>query len=69
MRLTIDPQPWLRAQATIYPTSEIYYFKPLDERVEMFMKPFRLRRDVTLLATQEAQKPLDGMTTAGLRTE
>ena len=63
VRLIIDPQPWLRPQATIYPPSEIYHFRPLDERVEVFMKPFRLRRDVTLLATQEAQKQLAGMTT------
>ena len=46
----------------IYPASEIYHFKPLNERVEVFIRPFRLRRDVTLLATQEAQKMLAGMT-------
>ncbi|MEO7133189.1 MAG: protein-disulfide reductase DsbD domain-containing protein [Vicinamibacterales bacterium] len=61
VQLTIDPQPWLRAQTTIYPASEIYHFKPLDERVEVFMKPFSLRRDVTLLATQEVQKLLGTM--------
>lgn len=58
VQLTLDPQPWLRPQTTVYPASEIYHFKPLDERVEVFMKPFRLRRDVTLLATPEAQKLL-----------
>jgi AhpC/TSA family/Disulphide bond corrector protein DsbC len=63
VRLTLDPQPWLRAQNTIYPASEIYHFKPLDERVEVFMKPFRLRGDVTLLATPEAQKLLGAMST------
>ncbi len=62
VQLTIDPQPWLRSQDTVYPASEIYHFKPLDERVEVFMKPFRLRRDVTLLATPAAQKLLAGMT-------
>lgn len=41
---------------------EIYYFKPLDERVEVFMKPFRLRRDFTLMATPEAQKQLAALT-------
>lgn len=46
----------------IYPASEIYHFKPLNERVEVFIRPFRLRRDVTLLATKEAQKMLAGMT-------
>ena len=44
VQLTLDPQPWLRPQPTIYPASEIYHFKPLDERVAVFMKPFRLRR-------------------------
>ena len=62
VRLEIDPQPWLRLQSTIYPVSEIYHFKPLDERVDVFMKPFRLRRDVTLLATPEAQKLLGALT-------
>jgi hypothetical protein len=64
VQLTIDPQPWLRPQATVYPASQIYHFKPLNERVEVFMKPFQLRRDLTLLATPEAQKLLGGMTTA-----
>lgn len=64
VRLTLDPQPWLRPQATTYPASQIYHFKPLDERIEVFMKPFQLRRDVTVLATPEAQKLLAAMTTA-----
>ena len=61
VQLTIDPQPWLRPQATAYPSSEIYHFKPLDERVEVYAKPFRLTREVTLLATPEAQKQLAAM--------
>lgn len=61
VQLAIDPLPWLRPQATVYPASEIYHFKPLDERVEVFMTPFRLRRDVTLLATQSVQKQLGAM--------
>jgi hypothetical protein len=63
VKLTIDPQPWLRPQATLYPASQIYHFKPLDERVEVFMQPFQLRRDLTLLATPDAQKLLGGVTT------
>jgi peroxiredoxin len=61
VNLAIDPQPWLRVHATSYPRSEIYHFKPLDERVPVYMKPFELRRDVTLLATPEAQKQLAAM--------
>jgi hypothetical protein len=66
IRLDIDPQPWLKVHPIVYPPSTIYHFKPLDERVEVFMRPFRLRRDVTLLATQEAQKLLGAMTAATL---
>ena len=64
VRLNIDPQPWLRVHPAVYPASEIYHFKPLDERVEVYMKPFRLRQDITLLATPDAQKLLAAMSTA-----
>lgn len=63
VRLVIDPQPWLRPYATTYPRSELYHFKPLDERVEVYSKPFRLVRDVTILATREMQKLLATMPT------
>ena len=64
VRLVIDPQPWLRVHEPVYPRSEIYHFKPLDERVEVFMRPFELRRELTLLATPEAQKLLSAMASA-----
>jgi hypothetical protein len=63
VRLNIDPQPWLRAHDAHYPPSEIYHFKPLDERVEVYSKPFRLVQDVTILATPEVQKTLAVMPT------
>ena len=62
VRLEIDPQPWLRVHRAVYPPSEMYHFKPLDERVEVYSKPFQLRRDVTLLATPEVQKMLGALT-------
>jgi hypothetical protein len=62
VRLEIDPQPWLRVHDTVYPRPEIYHFKPLDERVEVYSKPFQLKRDVTLRATPEVQKLLGAMT-------
>ncbi|HXG89914.1 MAG TPA: protein-disulfide reductase DsbD domain-containing protein [Vicinamibacterales bacterium] len=58
VRLTLDQQPWMRAHEPTYPASEIYHFKPLNERVEVFQKPFRLVQDVTVLATPEVQKLL-----------
>jgi AhpC/TSA family/Disulphide bond corrector protein DsbC len=66
VRVTVDPQPWLRTHDTRYPPSEIYHFKPLDERVEVYAKPFRLVQDVTILATPEVQKALAAMTSVML---
>jgi hypothetical protein len=63
VRLVMDPQPWFRAQETHHPRPEIYHFKPLNERVEVYSKPFRLVQDVTILATPEIQKLLAGMPT------
>ncbi len=50
--------PHLRAHQSQYPSSEIYHFAPLNERVEVFSKPFRISTDVTILATPDAQKLL-----------
>ncbi len=56
-------QPWLKAYPLKYPASEIYHFVPLDERVEVYQKPFTLVQDLTVLATPEVQKLLAGQTT------
>jgi len=66
VRLSVDPQPWLRAHDTRYPPSELYHFKPLNERVEVYSKPFRLVQDVTILATPEIQKSLAAMPTLSI---
>jgi hypothetical protein len=66
VRASIDPQPWLRVVAPFYPASEIYHFKPLNERVEVYQKPFRLVQDVTVLATPEVQKRLAAETSVTL---
>jgi hypothetical protein len=58
--LTIAPQPWARLAPTKYPPSETYFFEPLNETVEVYSKPFRLTREVTLLDTPEARKALAG---------
>ncbi|MGE3188770.1 MAG: protein-disulfide reductase DsbD domain-containing protein [Vicinamibacterales bacterium] len=58
IRVAMRQEPWLSVHEMHYPASEIFYFAPLDERVEVFMKPFRLTQDVTVLATPEVQKLL-----------
>jgi hypothetical protein len=56
--VNIDPQPWLKAQPTAYPPSEIHDFKELNEKVEVYSKPFKLVRDVAILSSIEAKKAL-----------
>lgn len=62
VRVELDPQPWLEPHSVSYPPSEIYHFVPLDERVEVYKRPFRLLQDVTIRATREVQQQLAGRT-------
>jgi Thiol:disulfide interchange protein DsbD, N-terminal len=55
-----EPQPFVRLFPIDYPTSEIYFFKPLNERVPVFQKPFTLKQDVVLEASPQAQAALRG---------
>lgn len=59
---------FLRTDETRYPASEIYHFKPLDERVPVFQKRFALSREVVLdgqMATQRALRGQDSLTISG----
>ena len=58
VRLVFDSQTWLRAHATQYGPSEIYLFKPLNERVDVYSRSFRLTNDLTIVATPDVQKVL-----------
>lgn len=64
--LNIAEAPWLSLQPTKYPPSELYHFEPLDERVEVYSKPFTLTREVTVLDTPEARKALAGRSSVAL---
>jgi hypothetical protein len=67
VRVALDPQLWMRAHAPVYPPSDIYHFKPLDERVDVYQRPFRLVQEVTILATPEVQKLLEQQTSVTIR--
>jgi len=58
VRIDVDPQPSLVTRPLQYPASEIYLFEPLNERVEVYQKPFRLALDLSLSAAPEARKAL-----------
>ncbi len=58
--LTITPQQHVRTMPLRYPRSEIYYFRPLNERVPVYQKPFTLAVEVVAEATAEGRKALAG---------
>jgi len=64
--LTIAAQPFVRVLPLAYPPSEIYFFKPLNERVPVYQKPFTLVQDVVVEGTRDAQAAWSGKETVTL---
>jgi hypothetical protein len=60
IQLALEPDPLVRVLPIQYAQPEIYYFKPLKERVPVFQKPFRLLQDLVLEGTPQAQAALRG---------
>lgn len=58
--LSIKPQPFVRVLPMAYPASEIYFFKPLNERVPVFQKPVTLVQELVLEGTSAAQAAYRG---------
>jgi peroxiredoxin len=66
--LTVAADPAVRLLPQAFPASEIYVFKPLNERVPVYLKPFTLVQEVVLEGTPQAQAALrgkDGVTLSG----
>ena len=58
--VTIAPQPFVRILPLQYPESEIYLFKPLNERVPVYHKPFTFVQELVLEGHPDAQAALRG---------
>jgi len=58
--VNLTPQPFVRVLPLTYPASQIYFFKPLHERVPVYEKPFVLVQEVILEGQPEAQAALRG---------
>ena len=67
IKLTMEPNPQVEVLAMQYPDSEIYFFKPLNERVPVFQKPFRLVQGLVLDGSLQAQAALRGKDSVALR--
>jgi DsbC/DsbD-like thiol-disulfide interchange protein len=55
--IQIQPQPFVDAHETVYPPAEDYFFAPLNEHAQVYSRPFRLVRDITIGAGSEPKKP------------
>ncbi len=68
VNVEVASRPWLRVKPTSYPPSTIYHFKPLDERVAVYSKPFQLdpRGRDPVEHLRSAESALTGRTTVML---
>ena len=58
--LNVATQPFVRLLPMKYPASQIYLFKPLNERVPVYQKSFTLVQEVILEGTPQAQASFHG---------
>lgn len=58
----VEPQPGLLLKGAQYPTAEDYFFKPLNEHVPVYQRPFRIVQDVTLDPSRAGAAALKGVT-------
>jgi hypothetical protein len=59
--LTLEPNPFLLVRSMWYPTPELYHFKPLDERVPVFQKPFRLMQRVAVTSAADKRAAVEAL--------
>ena len=60
--LTVLPQPGLLVRTAQFPKAEDYFFKPLNEHVAVYQRPFRIVRDVAIDASPQAAAALKDRT-------
>jgi hypothetical protein len=65
--LVIPPQEGLLVQDVRLPKAEDYFFKPLNEHVAVYQKPFRLLQDVTIDPSPQSEAALRGVPTMTIR--
>jgi len=58
--LNLTLQPGIRVLPVQFPASQTYFFRPLNEHVPVYQKPFTLVQELILEGTQEAQAALRG---------
>jgi len=67
--LSVQPQPRVLVRAAQYPQSEDYFFKPLNEHVNVYQRPFRIVQDLVIDSSPQAEtalKTLSSLTIKGV---
>ena len=62
VQLTLKAQPGVVLRAAQFPKSEDYFFKPLNEHVPVYQRPFRIIQDVMLDPSREGSVALNDVT-------
>jgi hypothetical protein len=62
VRLALDAQPGLVVRSAQWPRSEDYFFKPLNEHVRVYQRPFRIVQDVMLDPSRDGSAALKDVT-------
>jgi hypothetical protein len=60
--LTVQPQAGLLIRGALYPKAEDYFFKPLNEHVAVYQRPFRVVQDLAIDASSNAVAALKDRT-------
>ncbi len=58
--LEVAPEAGLLVRGAQYPPSETYHFKPLNERVQVYQRPFRVVQELTVDPTPQGTAALAG---------
>jgi hypothetical protein len=67
LRLTIEAPAGVLLRDAHFPPSEIFHFRPLDERVPVFRKPFRVVQDLAIDASRGAAEALGAAASLTIR--
>jgi hypothetical protein len=66
VRLTLNPRPGVVMRETRFPRPEDYFFKPLNEHVAVYQRPFRIVQDVMLDPSRDGSAALKDVTTLSI---
>ena len=58
--LALETQPGVLVRRSQFPRADDFYFKPLNEHVRVYQKPFRIVQDVAIDASPEGVRALSG---------